>query len=205
MSRALFYLPGRDQIFARVLQQFAHNYSEGLPGLMTALAAGQWMDARRLLHSMRGACGAVGAMDLAAQSQALEQQLDAMDDSNPGAAAPSTAALQSAQAILDALDSMVKAILALEASTPMAPVPARRSTGMSDRLSQAIAELSRLLEVADFSAGALHREIEPLLRQTFSEAACRTLARHLRNHDYEAAQHALQTMYPASKVAAPAG
>jgi CheY-like chemotaxis protein len=200
MSRALFYLPGRDQIFARVLQQFAHNYLDGLPGLMTALTNGQWLQARRLLHSMRGACGAVGAMDLATRSQNLEQHLETLEASTSDQPDASAAALLAAQGLLDALDELVRAVMAQASLSPSAPKPASTARGMTEQLALAVAELARLLEVADFSAGAKHREVEPLLRQVFSEASCRTLARHLRHHDYEAALEALHNMHPTHKA-----
>jgi two-component system sensor histidine kinase/response regulator len=101
MSRALLYLPGRGQIYARVLRQFSDHYGQGVPGLDAALQAGDWAGAQRLLHSLRGACGAVGAIDLQAEAQVLETRLQGL--ASPGAvviAPPDAAALHAGLAAL---------------------------------------------------------------------------------------------------------
>ncbi len=55
MTRALTYLPGRQQIYARVLKQFAHEYLNAPAGLEAAVAQGRHAQARQQLHSLRGA------------------------------------------------------------------------------------------------------------------------------------------------------
>ncbi|OYU72364.1 MAG: hypothetical protein CFE45_40335, partial [Burkholderiales bacterium PBB5] len=86
MTRALIYLPGRKQVYARVLKQFAGDYRHGLNGLDAAVAEGHHAQARQLLHSLRGACGAVGATEIVAEALALETTLQAADEQT----APST-------------------------------------------------------------------------------------------------------------------
>ena len=75
MSRALLALPGRKALLHRVLAQFAQHYQGGLPTLVAAVAAGHWQPAQRGLHALRGACGAIGAVDLLARATTLEQAL----------------------------------------------------------------------------------------------------------------------------------
>jgi len=187
MARALLYLPGRDQVFARVLRQFVANYADGLPGLPQALAAGDWGQARQQLHSLRGACGAVGAITLMAQAQALEQRLEPL----PGTTAPAVpaATLQAeAQALQQAQRTLVAAI-----GQRLQPRGAPPDAGVDlTALAAAMDQLAELLRVADFSAGARHRAIEPQLRTAFSEAAARGVEQPLRTHDYDAALQALQ-------------
>ena len=48
-----------------------------------------------------------------------------------------------------------------------------------------------MLRVADFSAGACHREIEPLLRAGYGAEAAGIVALALSRHDYDAALAAL--------------
>ena len=74
-AQALLYLPGRDAVFQRVLRQFAEQYQPGMPALRSTLASQDWPGAMRHLHSLRGACGAIGAIALSAQALALEQAL----------------------------------------------------------------------------------------------------------------------------------
>ena len=75
MARALLYLPGRDAVFHRVLRQFADQYSQGMPGLSSALLQQDLAAAGGLMHSLRGACGAIGACALSDQVLALESAL----------------------------------------------------------------------------------------------------------------------------------
>ncbi|NRF70409.1 response regulator [Aquincola sp. S2] len=76
MSRALMYLPGRDEIFMRVLQRFADDYYAGLPRITALLASGEHRQARALVHTLRGSCGAIGAVNLSEQALAYEEALE---------------------------------------------------------------------------------------------------------------------------------
>lgn len=124
LSRALIYLPGRDQIFQRLLLRFAEQYDHGFPALATALANQRWAQACALLHSLRGACGAIGATELLAQAGALEQTLGGLVDDpalaerspaptafmpRAGDATPDDALLQ-ASALQPSLAALVRAI-----------------------------------------------------------------------------------------------
>ena len=197
MSRALLYLPGRDQLFARVLRQFAETYSAGHLDLDAALAQHRWTDAQGLLHSLRGACGAIGATDLAALALALESALN--DRPQPAAVdAARQDGLRLADTLKSALATLVRTItyrlgggLAGGASAfggPAVPVPP------TAELLAAIESLSNLLHIADFKAGACFREIEPLLRASLGETAIRTVELPLQAHDYEGAWAALQAL-----------
>ncbi len=110
LSRALVYLPGREQIFERVLRQFASQYRQALDGLASAVEAGDWPAAMALVHSLRGACGAIGATDLLAQAGALEL---ALQQQTPAAAVypvgPAPLAL-AAQDLLAATAALVASI-----------------------------------------------------------------------------------------------
>ena len=99
MSRALLYLPGRDAVFHRVLLQFADQYGPGLPALGAALDSQDTAGAMRLLHSLRGACGAIGACALSDQALALET---ALDQGGGAAAATGSSRLQAQAAALQA-------------------------------------------------------------------------------------------------------
>ena len=113
MARALLYLPGRDQVFARVLRKFCENYGRGVPDLDAALQARQWAEARRLLHALRGACGAVGATTVQSEALTLELQLQALDGGDSAVSSPSAKPLQHA---LQALIGEVQTRLAAAAA-----------------------------------------------------------------------------------------
>ena len=195
MSRALLFLPGRDQVYARVLRQFADNYRGGLPALDDAVRAGEWVLAQHLLHALRGACGAVGAVGLVAQAQALENQvqaqLDEAADTSDLAALHLTLAtlLADFQALLAAIDQRQPQ----RGAGPPPPASAAPA-GLPAGLDAALDDLAALLQVADFQAGARHRVIEPLLRQAFGDSAARSIEQPLHSHDYDAALLALQAL-----------
>ena len=119
MSRALLYLPGRDTVFLRVVRQFVDNYAGGLPALAQAAADRRWVDARRQLHSLRGACGAIGATALLARALDLEQLLS----DTPDGQAPSAAAAEELAALPLALQGLVQALASRLESEP-SPQPA---------------------------------------------------------------------------------
>jgi len=205
MSRALFYLPGRDQIFARVLGQFANNYAQGLPALNGQLAASDWGQARRLLHSLRGACGAVGATELAGQSQALEHQLEAIEGMTPADAARAALPLhEPVQQLFKTLQALVAAIHKHVPGASAQNSAASTVKASPARIEAACESLAALLELADFKAGARFREIEPMLREAWGDDAVRSIERPLRQHDYEAAVEALRNTRRQAHTRAPA-
>ena len=191
MSRALLFLPGRDLIYARVLRQFANNYSGGLAGLEALTDAAQWAEAGRALHGLRGACGAVGAVDLVSRCEVLESRVQALADgvAEPADAAAVPAGAASLQAALQAL--VVTIGLRLDRRDR---IDAQPSAVAMDGFEAALDQLQALLQVADFSASAEHRKIEPMLRHAFGDAPARSIELPLRNHDYDAALTALRAL-----------
>ena len=196
LSSALLYLPGRDQIFARVLRQFVDSYGPGFATLGQALALGTaegMGQAQALLHALRGACGVIGAGELSAQALALELAL------RPAAQpAAELAALQaSAQALASALAQLVQAIRSRLSELPGAAAPAASSLpSPSPELDRAVQALRVLLASADFGAGAQFRLTQPLLRAGLGAAALRSIELPLQVHDYEAALEALDRLCP---------
>jgi PAS domain S-box-containing protein len=188
MSRALLYLPGRDQVYARVLRQFSDNYALGVPGLDAALLAGDWPAAQRLLHALRGACGAVGATAVQAEAQALELQIKAL-----GAAGMPASLQPDAVAVHTSLASLVAALrerlaLAEPPAPPPAPAAGAASPGAHPpAVAAALQSLVVQLRQADFQAGESFRRLEPALRATLGAQAVQRLAGPLRQHDYAAA------------------
>ena len=192
MSRALMYLPGRDQIFERVLRQFANHYQPGIAGLSVALAAGDWQQIRRLLHSLRGACGAIGATDLLARTGALEKALDpASDDADGGAAEPADASLLAAQARQIDRD-LIALVSAIQDRLDNMPAPLASPPG-ADRaaLHSAMDVLAAQLRVADFAASASFRALAPQLQAAFGAVAAQPAAEAMARHDYDGALLAL--------------
>lgn len=187
MSRALMYLPGHDQIFERVLRRFAGQYPHGIAGLPAALAAGDWPQAQRLLHAFRGACGAIGATDLLAQSAALEALLDQQGQGGPGNRCHDPEALAACGAQIDAdLIALVGVILAQMDRAPEA----------IDRpaLHAAMDALAWQLREEGLAAGAAFLALAPQLHMAWGAASVQPVADALARQDPAAALLALQTL-----------
>ncbi|MDH4392477.1 MAG: response regulator, partial [Aquabacterium sp.] len=202
MSRALLYLPGRDLVYARVLRQFADSYGRGVPGLDAALQAGDWAAAQRLLHSLRGACGAVGAVGLQAQAQTLEERLQlALSGDQAMANRPDARALNACLAALvaavrDRLDTAAAAMSGAPAGQLGDRAPGHVRVGdvpagdlpLDDRqLGEGLRMLVAQLRLADFQAGEQFRQIESALHAALGAQAVQHLRTPLRAQDYEAA------------------
>jgi PAS domain S-box-containing protein len=202
MSRALLYLPGRDQIYARVLRQFIDNYGQGLPGLDAALQAGNRAEARRLLHALRGACGAVGATEVQAQAMAMEQALQPVPAGAPGPPGAATDAGPLNSSLRDLVHAVRQrlATAAEAAAGTAAPAPAVAS---SQQAAMALRRLADSLRVADFQAGQQFRQIEPMLRSVLGDAVQR-LALPLGQHDYETAWLAAEALLAGLAPVSPA-
>jgi two-component system sensor histidine kinase/response regulator len=112
MSRALVYLPGRPAVFARVLGRFVDNYANGMPPLDAAVQARRWTEARRFLHALRGACGAIGALALLDQAQAAERLLSGLDDGAPPPTGLAVCLAQLAGTLQDMVDAVASRLSA---------------------------------------------------------------------------------------------
>ena len=86
---------GDETVLRRLLRTFARHYAAGVPVLHAPPDIPAWLAAA---HSMQGACGAIGALTLQAQAQALEARL------RRGEAAPTLTA--DAQALSDAVRAL---------------------------------------------------------------------------------------------------
>jgi CheY-like chemotaxis protein len=75
LTRALLYLPTREQIFLHVLERFVEAHRDGVPQLPALVAAGEYRAAKAAVHALRGSCGGIGAVELSAQALALEELL----------------------------------------------------------------------------------------------------------------------------------
>ena len=210
VSQALMFLPGRLAVFVRVLSQFIEHYGQGLPGQPAALQLRRWSELGPVLHSLRGACGAIGATALGAQCRALEQCLPAVDGHPPDDPQALEQGLHRLQHELQALIAAMRSALAADqARRPSAgsaadgrgatagdrmQAQAMADAGLGAELETALDDLDTLLRVADFRAGALHRELEPRLRARHGHSAVQPLAAALRQHDYEQALRRLREL-----------
>jgi CheY-like chemotaxis protein len=101
-AQALFNVGGQEAALRRVLGRFVHTYRDGEPALLQAGAAdtvGRW---RVACHSLRGACGSIGATLLQQHLTAFEAEL--------GAEAATPAQVAEARVVHDELVALTTAI-----------------------------------------------------------------------------------------------
>ena len=191
MSRALMYLPGRDQIFERVLRQFAGHYRRGVEGLPLALQAGDARQLGRLVHALRGACGAIGATALLDRTGALEAALSALPApaAGSGVAAPLEVGLGAEVRAVD--QAVVDLVLAIDAQLALRPAPPGSGTAQT-ALQPALDALLQLLQAADFAAAAAFRQLAPRLRAIYGQTALGPVAAAVAQYEFDTAAIALQ-------------
>ena len=101
-AQALRQLGGRAELLLRVLRQFVSQYRPRLAELERQLVEGDRMAARRAAHSLKGAAGSVGAVELTHRLAAFESAVDSHRDA-PEVAAAGRAVAASLGALIDAI------------------------------------------------------------------------------------------------------
>ncbi len=180
----LFYLPGRDDILERVLAQFCRAYAQGLAVLHEHIEHGQFEAAHRMVHALRGACGAVGATGLSRQAQTLDELLRAATSGS----APSAALGLLATDLDRSLQRLTVAIQGqLQGQLGTAAVAATAHPMLTSELSVQLGALRRMLGAGEFRANALFQALEPQLRQLHGEGAVKPMAQAVAGFEHLAA------------------
>ncbi|MBF0422518.1 MAG: response regulator [Magnetococcales bacterium] len=77
----LEYVDGNVDLFLRLLHRFLMNYAQAVEEIETAMRLGDRLQARRLVHTIKGLAGTMGAKELRVRAAALETRLgEAADD-----------------------------------------------------------------------------------------------------------------------------
>ena len=175
MALGLRQIQGREQLYRRLLAQFAAGQAEAPARLAEAIAAGRWEEAERIAHTLKGVSAQIGALVLRDLAERLEQAIRQRE---------STAALGPLQAeIAQVLPPLIKAIAARW------PQAAARAPAVSfDEQEWRIlrGRLIQLLEDDDAEGAHLVEANEELLRAALGiqYAAFSAAMRHL---DFDAA------------------
>jgi len=70
---ALLHIGGNQKLFLKLLKDFANDHQHDSKALQDALDFGDFVLARRLVHTIRGVAGSMGAINLETNAEALEQ------------------------------------------------------------------------------------------------------------------------------------
>jgi PAS domain S-box-containing protein len=145
-------LRNRLPTYMRLLEQFARDHAGDVARARACLASGDPDEARRLVHSIKGAAATLGAESV--RAAALEMEMAIRAGQPETTLAPLAAALEAAQAQLS------QALAGL-------PRPASAMAAAAEvdwpKVRQALSELVGLLEEDDIRASTYYRERETLI------------------------------------------
>jgi PAS domain S-box-containing protein len=183
IARGLGLAGGQADAYLRGLRQFIVQYSRGFGEIEQALLDDLFIEPRRMVHSLRGACGLIGATTLHAAAGALEAGISAGE--------PTSELVTAARSVQQELARLVDALRARLEMTSPPPQPA--AAPVSPSLEQQLDRLEDLLMRGDFGARSLYRELADDLVARCGEAA-RTLGHYVLGHEDLKALAALRAL-----------
>ena len=179
-------LRGNHASYLRLLRIYVDIHQNDMTVLRENLAAGDREDARRIAHSLKGASGAVGAMEIRNLAAELESMLCV--DTGTAEIKTFTGYLETSQL---ALVRQVTAILAEEAALPLV------TSASGDAAAPLLDELEQLLRDDDMRMGEALRIAQPLLAARLPENMLADLVRQVATYEYE---DALETLRAARRL-----
>jgi len=182
-SRGLGLAGGNAEAYLRGLRQFIVQYSRGFGEIEQALLDELFIEPRRMAHSLRGACGLIGATTLHAAAGALEAGIAAGE--------PTGELVTAARSVQQELARLVDALRARLDETSPPPVPAAAPSPRS--LEQQLDRLEDLLIRGDFGARSLYRELAEDLAASYGDQA-RMLGHYVLGHEDLKALAALRAL-----------
>jgi HPt (histidine-containing phosphotransfer) domain-containing protein len=178
---ALVRLGGKTALLHRLMLRLREGFADAAPRLRSALAAGEWDEAERLAHTLKGVAGTMEATDVAACAVDLDAKLRARDqEALPGAIDALEAALAVALASIATLEAQER-----ESGIP----PGGGGSALADAAA-ALREFDGLLRVRSLRARKVFAEVRPVL-DAHEPACAQTIAAAIERLDFSAARAAL--------------
>ncbi|NOX25630.1 MAG: response regulator [Deltaproteobacteria bacterium] len=168
---------GNKTLYLELLSLFQREYADFSAQIGTALDLNDMETARRLVHTMKGAAGTIGASELAAEALALEIGIGK--------------GMEDVPELLDKTGKYLESVLAaLQEVLPVVELaaPVNTPAGVVDLESVAprIRKLRKLLEISDMEAVDIFQEIKDTLLVLHSEQAAQ-LGRALETFNFKEA------------------
>jgi two-component system sensor histidine kinase/response regulator len=149
---------GREALYLSLLRKFSDGQRNFPARLANALGMDDWQTAERLVHTLKGLSAQIGAQELRAMAESLEQCLK-----NHESKESITASLETISPPLSALIAAINVHLPVEASAGF-------DTGVDvDELRVISTKLAAELAALDFASGDTFDEHEPLLRAALGD------------------------------------
>ncbi|WP_408645526.1 response regulator [Vulcanococcus limneticus] len=191
VAGALRRTAGDEALYLKLLNSFANTQRTAVEQLEQALGSGDHTTAERLVHTIKGVAGNLGAMALHRSADALEQ---ALREGAPAETAQQTfnQSLTSTVQLLDA--ALGQTVLASSTETDQAgPAEAAPDQGLADTHRELLNTLASLIDCGDGEAIELAAREQTLLQRILGDQVYAQLHRQLEDLEFEAALSTLQT------------
>ena len=183
---ALARLAGNRQLYRKLLLEFLECYQDSAKQINLALEAGDYAEAQRLIHTLKGIAGNLSMKDLHEAACALNEALSRGHPPIP----LQTALYAALETVITALQPLRDEGMLLPDESPPGETDRADAQLLMDKLADLLASGSpRALELLPRLHQALDREAWPLLEQ---------IERHLDGFAFEEAAHCLGTLREAS-------
>ena len=181
---------GNEKLYLKLLRLFAEQQGPVIGQITTALSQGDTALAERLAHTLKGVAGNIGAKSLQIAGGELEKLIK--EKAN---AAEIETSKQKISAVLDPMVNQLQAALNGAAAQPttqpeVAPVS-------PEKISEAVAELKRLLAESDPGAADFISANRAALLQLFRDGALAEFEKAVQNYDFLGAETQLQQVLKA--------
>jgi HPt (histidine-containing phosphotransfer) domain-containing protein len=158
LASALVRMGGRSAVYERLLRNFCQDLKPMPEQLAAHLADGASVEARRLMHSLKGLAATLGAKGLAAEAEHAEAHFAASAAADP---ATGEAVVRRMAATVDAaLPAITRLHEALAAAAQATAAPPQAAPTDVAVLVRALRRLAHALDESDMHATALIQELQ---------------------------------------------
>ena len=159
LAQGLARLEGNVGLYLRLLKEFVTDYGSIVREIREALDKQEQEHAERILHTLKGVAGNLGARDLAAAALTLEQAIKGQGQAHEQLT-------QFESALQEVLQSLA---LLSEWQRNMATASESQPPQDDKGIAGLMAELSSMLSEKNFQAGSKWQELQPLLQDITDE------------------------------------
>ena len=172
---------GNRDLYARMLRRFRNDYEDGALPIRTALASGDTVLAHRMVHTLKGASGMIGAHRLHARASELEEALRL-----------ETGDFRSLLAsLIDEIQTVLQLLGVLLDGNPPAGMPVQLPTRVLLGDTALLEKLTELLNNHDGGAMDLLEESRASLHVILGQATLERVTAAVRKFDFPCALSAL--------------
>jgi CheY-like chemotaxis protein len=190
---------GKPDFYRSLLRQFLVQHTQCVQHIRAAEAAGQWLAAQRVAHTLKSVAGNLGALRLQDEATAIEQQI--ADQLEAGLAPVlDEQSLSQLAATLERFRGQLEAALGPDSAHPAVSSQQAMPDGSALlAIKETCRELGRLLASGDFAAIELMEQHSDLLKNSLGSHYDR-LHRAVSEFDFERGQRILQEAVEAQNL-----